>query len=256
MKGENACCKVILAFLNTFFCFCMIAVLAVCLLSAKELWIFVSKIGASSVKSVLEAEEKLNKIAIAGGFGEGFFSGVISENDAKKSIELFFENRPSNAQNNAFGEKIDTKILEFAKGELGNVSTETKAVLKETTDLCLNEINEVFSPRLLTWFCSFFERFRKAFLCALFAFSALFLSTFALLFKWDKSALKISLFSGGLCCFAGPLSLLFLINGKKLAVASVWVKDFITQCLNLSLVFMILTALIIFCFCIKKHPVV
>ena len=261
MNSKNTFLKLILAFFNAFFLFGAVLFLVLSLLSLKKTVLFVAEKSDYNKKTAIEAEKQMNFIALAGGFGDEFFEGILTnsnnENDLEKFVENAFESSTFEPENKDVEEKINKKIFDFAESKMHGFSLETKGILEETARLCISETKGAFYPDIMRYFCAFLGRFNKLFLGVFSVFAVLFSTSCFLLSRQGRSGLKTSFLSASFMCGAGPIFILVLLRGKTLGIAHLWLKDFFKMYLNLALICLIVFAFFILtiALCIKKRPV-
>lgn len=251
----------IFAFLNAFLIFCSAVLWVLFVFSLADTVVLIGEKSGYEKKCAKEAEKQMNNIALAGGFGQGFFDGILEGNVKKDNLETFINSARKSenfeTENNVVLGEINDKIFSFAEREIGSFSLETRAILEETATLCMGEIERVFYPDLIRHFCTFLGRFNSSFLVGASVSAALFFCSSFLLFKRDKTRLKTSLFSAFLMCFSAPAFLIVFLSGKTFGISHLWLKDFFALYVDLllfSLVFLSFIFLIL-ALCIKKHPV-
>lgn len=260
MSNKKAFASWILAFLNAFFIFCAAVLWVLFLLSLENTIVFVSERSGYEKKCVAQAEKQMNVIALAGGFGNGFFDGILDKANEKTRLKTFVnstaQGKNFDTGNSEIKPLITDKIFRFAEEKIHVFSLETKEILEETATLCVNETQSAFYPALFRHFCAFCGRFNTLFLIGASVFTVLFFTSVFLLFKRDKTALKTSLLSAFLTCFAGPVFLMLRFNEKALGISHFWLKSFFTVYVNLALAALIFLSFVflIFALCIKKHP--
>ena len=260
MNRKNSVFTAIFTFLTAFFLFC-----------AATFWVLFSVGGVKGVsfialksgfceKTALEAGEKLNSIARAGGFEEGFFDGVVTEKRVSENLFPFinsaFSEEGFNPNDRPIREEISRRVFAEAEEKMPGCSIETIRILNQTVDLCTKEAVSGFAPSIIRHLCAFSGRFREAFLTAALIFSALFLSSVLILKKSAKS-LKTALISASLMLGVAPLLGLIFIREERLGIASVAMRDFLIYFVFFILSFLVLAAVIVLILALfirKKDP--
>ncbi len=262
MNEKNSFLRVIFAFLTAFFLFGALLFSVLSVMSSKAAVLTLAQKSDYSKKAVFEAEERLEAVAQAGGFGDGFFDSVVTKNDVEKNLAAFincsFSGKNFTADETVLRQKLNDKIFSAAEEKMSGYSAETRAVLEQTVDLCVREALNTAAPDVIGYLCRFSGRFKKTFSAAALTFSALFISSAFLLKKQSKRLIKTSLISAALMLSAAPLSALIFVKFENLGIESLALKDFLilfVLCLLATLVFAAVLVLVTAIFLRKKDPV-
>ena len=261
MNRKNNVFRTIFAFLTAFFLFC--AVIFWVLFSAgsiKGVSLIVQK-SEFCEKTALEAEEKLNFIAQAGGFEDGFFNGIVTAEKVSENLFPFinsaFLGESFNRNEKPIRDEISHRVFAEAEEKMSGYSLETRQILNQTVDLCSIEAVSGFTPSIIRYLCAFFGRFRKFFLVSALIFSALFLSSLLVL-KRSRKFLKTALISASFMLGVAPLLALIFLKGERLGIASVAMRDFLNFFAFFVLVTFVFFAVVVLIFSFfirKKDPV-
>ncbi len=183
-------------------------------------------------KAALEAREGLNHIGQAGGFEEGFFNDIVTENDVKMNLIPFINSSVKGenftADDTKIKGEISDKIFLAAEEKMSGYSEETRGILEQTVFLCVGEALSTTTPEIIGYLCRFYTRFKGVFLASAVVFSLLFISSFYLLKRQSRMHLKTALISAFLMLGTAPSVALVFLKFQNLGIHSAALKDFIT----------------------------
>ena len=262
MNGKNSFLGVIFAFLTAFFLFGALFFSVLLVMSLRPTVLTLVKKSDYSKKAALEAEERLEAVAQAGGFGDGFFDGVVTKNAVEKNLTAFincsFSGKNFTADETVLRQKLNDKIFGAAEEKMSGYSAETRATLEQTVSLCVKEALSTAAPDVIGYLCRFSGRFKKTFAAAALIFSALFISAVFVLKKQSKRLIKTSLISAALMLSLAPFLALVFVKFENLGIESLALKDFLilfVLCLLAALIFAAVLVFVTAIFLRKKDPV-
>ncbi len=217
--------------MTAFFLFAAIVFWCIFLVGSPSVILEVLEESDYAKKAALEAGNGLNHIGRAGGFEEGFFDGVVTENDVKENLIPFIiyslSGENFTADDTGIKEKISDKIFLAAEEKMSGYSEETRGILEQTVSLCANQALSGSTPEIIGYLCRFYTRFKELFLGSAVVFSLLFISSFFLLKRQSPRYLKTALISAFLMIGTAPAAALVFLKFQNLGISSPALKDFI-----------------------------